>query len=144
MATEDLARADPVGRIVSWLKGHPSVLAVVGSADRIGSDNRPPYPRVRITDPPGGDDRLFRRLVTTVVQVDVYGDLDGTLAKGDLKQVCYIVLSALAELPDQPVPSGAPVITHVESLLGAGWQPEPTGQGRYISQVRVYSHASRV
>lgn len=138
-----LARADPVPRIISWLDTHPDVVAVLGGSGRVRADNVPPYPMVRITDPPGGDDGILRRLVSQVIQVEAYGDLDGSTSKGDLKAIMYTVLGAMAEIPDQPVPQGMAVITHIGSLLGAGWQPEPTGQPRYLAQVRVWCHAGR-
>lgn len=140
MAASDLVYADPLPRIVAWLGAHPVVTAALGGAGRVGADNRPPYPRVRVIDPPGGDDRGLRWHIARYVQVEVYGDLDGAPGKAALRDITYTVLGALAELPDQPVPPEGPVITSVESAQAAGWSPEPTGQPRYVAGVLVGAH----
>ncbi|GIH95438.1 hypothetical protein ACFFMN_23010 [Planobispora siamensis] len=142
MDVRRLARADPIPRVITHLSEHPEVTAALGGPGRVGLDNVPPYPRLRITDPPG-DDRDLIKLVIATVQVEAYGDLDGTIGKGALKDLCYIAIAAIKELPLLPVPPGQAVITEVLGGVGVGWAPEPTGQGRYVGSCRVYCHASR-
>lgn len=133
-----LPAADPLPSVLDWLATHPSLTWIAG----VGGLNEPPYPRVRIVDT-GGDDRQLRWLLAVQLRVEALGDLDGAPGKQRLRQVCYLALAALAELPDQPTAAGAPVITAVESTAGGGWAPLPTGQPRYLAGVRVYTHPPR-
>jgi hypothetical protein len=141
VAADSLARADPLPRIIEWLNGHADVLAALGGAGRIGLANEPPYPRVRVFETPAGSDGDLIRLISPEVQIEVYGDLDGSPGKAELRRIMYIVLGALRELPDAEAPFGGPVVTAVRSSRPGGWIPEPTGQPRYVAGVRVYSHA---
>jgi hypothetical protein len=138
--TVDLARADPLPRVMAWLAEHAEVTAVLGGAGRVGARNEPPYPRLRILDTPGGDDRGLRWLIAPEIQVEAYGDLDGSPGKAALRQILYTALSALMELPDQPPVPGYPIVTQVASSRSGGWVPEPSGQPRYLAAVRVWSH----
>jgi hypothetical protein len=144
VAATDLARADPLPRVIAWLDGHPAVVEALGGAGRVGAGNAPPYPRLRVTDPPGGDDRRLLWLISTLVQVEAYGDLDGTPGKAALRRILYVALGALAELPEQDTPAGGPVITDVRSSAAGGWSPLPSGQPRYIATVQVWTHPAPV
>lgn len=139
MSAEDLARADPLPRVLSWLSAHPAVTAVLGGVGRVGAFNEPPYPRIQLLDV-GGDDRSLVWLIAPEIQVVAYGDLDGSPGKAALRQALYTTLGALAELPDQPTPDGQPTITAVASVRAGGWLPEASGQPRYVASVRVYTH----
>lgn len=136
----DLARADPLPRIISWLGTHPAVTEVLGGTGRVSARNEPPFPHLRVTDPPGGDDRSLRWLMSSAVQVEAMGDLDGTPGKAVLRQVLYTALGALVELPEQDTPEQGPVITAVRSSVAGGWSPLPNGQPRYLAILQVYSH----
>ncbi|MEV8634272.1 hypothetical protein AB0395_21715 [Streptosporangium sp. NPDC051023] len=142
MDVHRLARTDPIPRVIAHLSSHPEVTAALGGPDRVGLDNVAPFPRLVITDPPG-DDRNLIKLVISTVQIEAYGDLDGTIGKGALKALCYLALAALKELPELPTPPGGPVITEVLGGVGVGWSPEPSGQPRYVAQCRIWSHACR-
>lgn len=136
----DIVRADPLPRVLTWLGSHAAVLAALGGSGRVGARNEPPYPRLVVTDPPGGDDRQLLWLMVTAVQVEAVGDLDGTPGKAALNGLLYTALGALVELPDQATPPDGPVITAVRSSVAGGWSPLPTGQPRYVATVLVYSH----
>jgi hypothetical protein len=141
MATADLAAADGLAAARTWLLSHPDVTAALGGPGRVGSRNEPPYPRVILSDTPGGSDRGLRWLLAPEVTVAVIGDLDGSPGKAELRRILYVVLGALLELPDVPQDApGVPVVTSVDSSAGGGWSPEPTGQPRYISAVRISIH----
>lgn len=140
----DIVRADPLPRVIAWLGSHPAVTDVLGGAGRVSARNEPPFPRLRITDPPGGDDRGMLWLMAKAVQIEALGDLDGTPSKAVLNRALYTALGALVELPDQPTPPEGPVITAVRSSVAGGWSPLPTGQGRYVATVQVYSHPTPV
>lgn len=140
MPVDDLAKADPIPRIVAWLNSHSAVTAALGGTGRVSAVNEPPYPRLRITDV-GGDDRDLAWLVATDVQIDAYGDLDGSPGREELRRVLYVALGALMELPEQPVILTDVVVSRVQSLRAGGFVPEPSGQPRYLSVVRVMSHA---
>ena len=139
MPVDDLARADPLPRVLSWLAAHPAVTAELGGAGRVGAVNEPPYPRLRLLDV-AADDRGLRWLVAPEIQVEAYGDLDGSPGKAALRRILYVALGALQELPDQAPTPGGPTITGVVSSRGGGWVPEPSGQPSYVAAVRVYTH----
>lgn len=137
--TSGLADADPLPRVLAWLEGHAAVTAALGGPGRVGARNEAPYPRLRLLDV-GSDDRGLRWLIAPEVQIEAYGDMDGSPGKAELRRILYVALDALMELPDQPTPADTPVITAVVSARGGGWSPEPSGQPRYLTSVRVYTH----
>lgn len=140
MAVGDLARADPLPVVLSWLGGHPVLTDALGGSGRVDGRNEPPYPRVRLLDPTGGSDLGLRWLVAPRIQVEALGDLDGSPGKAELRRICYLTLGALTELPERTAAAGDPVVTAVESAAGGGWSPLPNGQPRYLTAVRVYLH----
>jgi hypothetical protein len=136
-----LVDADPVAAAVGFLAAHATVIAEFGAGVRVNARNEPPYPRVRIQDPPGGDDRDLRWLVSTVVQVETLGDLDNSTSKAALRRLHYVALTSLAELADRVPTAGQLTVSHVETVGGAGWSPDPvTRQPRYVSTVRLHFH----
>lgn len=135
-----LAQADPVAVAIPWLRQHPDVLALLGGdPSRVGGENLPPYPRLRLTDPPGSD-RGLRWLLAPSLQIEALGDLDRTVPKKALRDLAYTALEALVELAEAATPLGHPVVTAVESSGGTGWVPMADGQPRYLSTVRLYLH----
>lgn len=130
--------ADPMPRVLSWLSASAELADALGGAGRVGPRNEPPFPRLRVLDVPGGDDRDGVWLAATRVQVEAYGDLDGSPGKAELRRILYLAIGVLAQLPDQP--GGDPVITAVRSAQAGGWSPEPTGQPRYVASVTVWAH----
>lgn len=138
----DLADVDPVALARTWLMGRPRVIAVLGGA-RFPARNEPPYPCVRLTDPPG-DDRSLTHLLAPLVQVEVLGDVDGTPGKPVLRRILYTVLQELTYLPDQEFGPGEVVVTSVTASGGGGFVPEPNGQPRYIATVRMHAHPPTV
>lgn len=146
MAADALTRADPIPRVMAYLAAHGQVGDALGApgdaSGHIGPGNVPPYPRVRLFETPSGSDGDLRRLISPELQLEFLGDLDGAPGKAELRRIAYLVLGALAELPDQPAPAEGPVITAVTSSRAVAWLPEPTGQPRYIAGVRVWSHAA--
>ena len=112
---------------------------MLGAPDQVLFDNDGPYPCVVLTDPPG-DDRDLQHLVAPILQIEVIGDLDGTVPPATLRRILYTVLARIKELPDQEFAAGEPVVTHVTSAGGGGWVPLPNGQPRYISTVTMFMH----
>lgn len=137
--SQALPAADPVGRVITWLNTHPAVLAALGDGDRVDLYNEPPYPRVRVLDVTDND-RNMRWLVSTDLQFEVFGDLDGTPGKAALRRIWKTVIGAVAEIPDTEPGPGDPVITSVTGGAGGGWAPEPTGQPRYVTVLQIHSH----
>lgn len=138
----NLADVDPVGIARPWLLAQDDVTTELGGPDRVGPYNEPPYPRVVLTDPPG-DDRDLTHLIGPLLQVEVYGDPDGTPGKPVLRRCMYTVLQALARIPEQQTEPGEPVITAVRSTGGGGWSPIRVAGGdqpRYIATVRLFGH----
>lgn len=136
----DLVDADPVDVVIAYLNSHPEVVAVLGGDDRISKENEPPYLHLGITDTTGGSDRTLRWLIAPELTLKLWGDLDGTPGKAAMRRALYTILQALRDLPDQPTEPGQPVVTAVESRVGGGWTPEPTGQPQYSARVQVFLH----
>jgi hypothetical protein len=137
---DDLARADPLPRVLTCLGEDDMLTAALGGPGRVGMFNEAPYPRLRLLDN-GGNDRDLQWLIETELQIEAYGDLDGSPGKAALRRILYLALGVLMTLPETPTPPGEPVISRVVSTRGGGWVPEPSGQPRYVAAVHVYTHA---
>ena len=141
----DLADTDVVALARRYLAAHPGVTEALGGEGRVASLNEPPYPRIRLNDPPG-DDRLMQHLIAPLLQIDLLGDPGLTGQKPSLRRAMYTVLQALRELPEKQALgqweriAGEPVVTAVTSTGGGGYVPEPTGQPKYVATVRLYVH----
>ncbi|MGW4891060.1 hypothetical protein ACWEQL_02155 [Kitasatospora sp. NPDC004240] len=136
----DLASLDAELLAVDWLSNHHELTAVLGGAGRVGARNAPPYPRIRITQIPGGSAPGWRWLGTFNLQVEALGDLDRTTARPDLRLAFTTAVKALHQLTARPPLPGQPVVTFVQALSTGGWLPEPTGQGRYVGVVALTAH----
>lgn len=140
-----LADTNVVALSRRFLLSLPEVTAALGGEGRVGSTNEPPYPRVRLNDPPG-DDRGLTHLIAPLLQVEVLGDPGLSGQKPILRDALYDVLQALARLPEMQAlgefarEDREPVITAVTSTGGGGYVPEPTGQPRYLATVRLHCH----
>lgn len=138
MAPHPLVEVDPAALAIAYLVAHDDVRAALG-VGLVGGVNRPPYPRVVVSDPPG-DDRYLTWLIAPTLQIEAIGDLDGTPGKAALRRLAMTVVGALAEWPSAPAIEGQPVITEVRSIGGLGWMPLPTGQPRYVATLRAWIH----
>jgi hypothetical protein len=118
MPPADLAAADPVSVVVARLRrpGDTRVRAELGlgpdddASAHIGSRNVPPYPRLIISDPPGGSNRGLRWLMSPSVQVEAVGDLDGRPGEVPLPngQPRYLSTVGVYLHPPQPQPEPVP------------------------------------
>lgn len=136
----DLVDADPVGTVIAFLNANSAVLEALGGSGRIGLLNKPPYPCLGVVDTPGGSDRNLRWLIAPEITLNLWGDLDGSPGKAELRRIMYVVLQELRDLPERPTEPGHPVVTSVESTGAVGWAPEPTGQGKYTARIQIYMH----
>ncbi|AUY50458.1 hypothetical protein [Streptomyces sp. CB01881] len=136
----DLASLDAELLVVDWLSNHEELTGVLGGKGRIGARNAPPYPRIRITQIPGGAAAGWRWLGTFHIQVEALGDLDRSTARPALHLAFSTAVKALHELTVRPALPGQPVVTAVQALSTGGWLPEPTGQGRYLGVVALTAH----
>jgi hypothetical protein len=140
----DLEDADAVAVVIGYLNSLPAVTEILGGSDRISDRNEPPYPHLKVTDTPGGSDRGMRWLIAQELTLELYGDMDGSPGKADLRRGLVRILTALRDLPDVPAVAGQPVVTSVETTGAFGFVPEPTGQPRYIARRLVYLHPPHV
>ncbi|MET8006183.1 hypothetical protein [Nonomuraea glycinis] len=144
MAAEDLADADPLPVVIGWLGEHPAVVAAFGE-DRVDGLNEVPYPRLRVTDVPGGSDgpgSYETRLVGVRIQLEALGSVDGGPGKHELRRMLYTALGALGELPRaDPAPPGA-VVVSVRPAQAGGYLPEADRRPRYVAQATVWCHPS--
>lgn len=136
----DLVDADPAAVVIAYLNGHPAVEAAIGGSGRFSLTNKPPYPHCGVEDTPGGSDRDLRWLIAPELTLKLWGDLDGSPGKAELRRIFWTIIQALRDLPEVPTVPGQPVITAVESNGAGGWSPEPTGQPRYLGRIRLYMH----
>lgn len=134
-----LTEADALAVAFARLNSSEAVTSELGGEGRITDSNTPPYPCVRLIDPPGND-RFAQHLIAPIVQVEVLGDLDGTPGKHVLRRILYTVIDELVDIPNQPVGPGQPVVTSVTPSGGGGWSPEPNGQPRYIATLVMHVH----
>lgn len=141
----DLVDTDVLALTRRYLLTLDSVSEVLGGQGRVGPRNEPPYPMLRLTDPPG-DDRALNHLIAPLVQFEMYGDPAATGQKPLLRKALYRVLSEMALLPERQATrefehrDGEPWVTAVVSTGGGGWVPEPSGQPRYLATLRLYVH----
>jgi hypothetical protein len=134
-----LADADPLAFILKRIRTDPAVLALLGDGG-VGASNMPPYPRVVLTDPPGGDFHGEARwLIATAIRIDVLGDIDGRPGRAALKALMYAVIESIREIPYEQSQPGDPVITDVV-FAPAGFSPIGAGQPRYVLTATLYSH----
>ncbi|MFJ6380137.1 hypothetical protein ACIQI7_09070 [Kitasatospora sp. NPDC092039] len=136
----DLASLDAEELAVAWLSGHAELTKVLGGPGRVGARNAPPYPRIRITQVPGGSAPGWRWIATVHLQVEALGDLDRSTPRPVLRRAFATAVKALHELAEQGAMSGRPVVTAVRALSAGGWLPEPTGQARYVGVVALTAH----
>ena len=145
----DLADTDVLALARRFLVAHTGVTEALGGEGRVASLNEPPYPRIRLSDPPGLD-RNLKHLIAPILQIEVLGDPGLTGQKPALRRILYKALQALEGLPEAQATgqweriAGEPVCTFVESTGGGGYVPEPTGQPRYLATVRLYVHPAPV
>ncbi|MFB8235532.1 hypothetical protein ACFC58_03180 [Kitasatospora purpeofusca] len=136
----DLASLDAELLVTDWLTGHPELTDVLGGTGRVGARNTPPYPRIRVTQIPGGSAPGWRWLGTFHIQIEALGDLDRSVGRPALRRAFATAVKALHQLPVRPPEPGQPVVTAVQALSSGGWLPEPTGQGRYVVVVALTAH----
>ncbi|MFI6541519.1 hypothetical protein ACIBHY_54335 [Nonomuraea sp. NPDC050547] len=134
---EDLADADPLPVVLGWLEAHPAVLTALGP-DRVGGYSIPPYPRLRVTDVPGGVENYDTAEVEVRIQIEALGEMDGS--KAALRRLLYLALGALKELPRADPPLPGPVIGSVRSAQGGGFLPEADKRPRYVAWATVRCH----
>lgn len=142
MSVQPLVGADPLRRAVGHLSRSPVVAGALGGPGRVGGTNAPPYPRLLVTDPPGGDLRSGRWLTATSVQLELYGDPDATQTRDQLRRAMLTVLAELVRLPEAPPGPGEPVITAVTLDGGVGFSATATRQKRYLAGATIWAHPS--
>lgn len=139
----DLAAADPLPVALRHLREDVALLALLSDDEdptRVGPTNAAPYPRIRIRYTPGGSDRDARWLLAPEVQVEVFGDLDGSTDTPAMRQIMYRAIGRLMTLPERDPDPAEAVITSVESSGTAGPVPEPSGQPRWAATFLLYNH----
>jgi hypothetical protein len=142
----DLAAADPLPIVLARLRSDVRVKAALGlapdadAAQHVGARNEAPFPRLIVTDPPGGSNRGGIWLMGPVVQIEAVGDLDERPGKAALRRLLYTALQVCVEIPDVPTEPGQPVITAVTSDGSGGWVPLPNGQPRYLTSIGTSIH----
>ncbi|MFI6637206.1 hypothetical protein ACIBI7_50695 [Nonomuraea fuscirosea] len=120
--------------MLDWLAAHPALLAELGP-DGVGAYSIPPYPRLRVTDVPGGIENYDTARVKVRIQIEALGEMDGS--KAALRRLLYLAVGALKELPRADPPPPGPVIGSVGPAQGGGFLPEADKRPRYVAKVTV-------
>lgn len=140
MSAPVLVAADPAAFIVRYLAQHPVLLEALGGPGRVGPRNRPPYPRVVVTDQPGGQIRPTVWAIDTEYLFEIMGDPDGSQGRQQLRAIMLTVEGLMAELPAAAREPGDPVVTAVSFYGSGGFTETADRQKRYIATATVTSH----
>jgi hypothetical protein len=138
-----LVDADPVTLVLDYLAADSDVAAALGGGGRVRGVDRPPYPCLRVTNPPSGSDGALLWVVQPVIQIEALGDPDGTPGNAVLRRALYTAMTSLARLPEQPYTPGTPVVTYVAAVGAGGSSPLPGNRPRYVGQLRLTMHPAR-
>lgn len=136
----DLSTADPIATALAWLQGHASVLAQFGSVTHVSGLNEPLYPHLVVTPSGGGTDRDGVWLVAPEVQIETWGDPDGSPGRAELRRLHYVAVMALKELPRRAHTTATTVVTAVAPTSSAVWSPDPLGQPRWLGTFSLSLH----
>jgi hypothetical protein len=141
-----LSDVNPVAIASTWLEADPLLLAAFADA---GADPllgvpllgvvRPPYPMLRVVKTPGGNLGDLRWRTEPELQVEVWGDLDGTPGPAALERILLVALERLKALELYDYQPWEPVVTHVRAGDPFALD-DPSGQPRWLSSVGLTVH----
>jgi hypothetical protein len=122
-------------------------LAGVGVRDddtlNVGDQAEPPWPCVRVTTTPAGDDRGLRWVTAQELLIEAWDHDEpaNQVGPAELRDLLYTALHVVHALPDAAPTAGAPVVTAVQSSVAGAPLPDPaTGQPRWLAAVIVTIH----
>jgi hypothetical protein len=146
------AETDPLAIVRAHLIGHAAVDAELarhisggddslgGTGERILTVVRPPYPMLRIAllnHDPG--EMLWRSVAD--VQIEAWGDTDGTITGDDLRRLLMVAMTACKDLETRTYRPDEPVVNHVQGGgPGAPLEDPDTKQLYYVGSVALTLH----
>lgn len=139
-APYELADADPVSAVLSWLRSHPQVAEALGGQDRVSGISEAPWPHLRVTHGPGGDLRDLMWATEPEVTLELHGDPGGWPGQAELRRIILLCAAAATELSDVPHVPGRPVISGVRPSGALVWSPLVDGQPRWLLGLLVTLH----
>ncbi|WP_433357885.1 hypothetical protein ACQP25_45000 (plasmid) [Microtetraspora malaysiensis] len=134
-----LADADPFPRVLATLQASQAVEALLGAPERVGSDHKAPYPRLRVRPTTGGSEDFEQLRVVQPVRLDVYDSTDTPRGDEALRDILIAAVAELVRLPET-TPPGGPAINRVISGTKIQPLPEPDGRNRWFTIVNVHAH----
>lgn len=141
MTQGSLADADGVAALLTWLRGHPVVVAAFGDAAHVSGRNEAPYPRLLVSPGAGGNDRDLLWATDQEVLLATYGALDGTPGQAELWRLHRAAVGAVWGIAEAESVPGEAVVTAVRSSAPTRFVPEPvTGQPVWRSGVLLTVH----
>lgn len=133
------AAADPVAAALAYLKLCPEVVEAFGGVEHISGEIEAPWPRLRISDGPGGSLRTLRWDTAPEILLEVFGDAAGWPGKAELRRLAMLAAAALVHMPEQdPVPPGPVVALVTPGTLAMS--PLTSGQTRYSLTLGMVMH----
>ncbi|WP_413100913.1 hypothetical protein [Streptomyces sp. Inha503] len=136
----ELADADPVSAILTWLQKHTRVTDALGGPGRVSGISEAPWPHLRVTHGPGGDMRTLTWATEPEVTLEAYGDPGGWPGQAELRRIILVCAAAAMELPDTPHTPGQPVISGIRPSGTLLWSPLVGGQPRWLLGLLVTLH----
>lgn len=142
-----IADVNPVGIAAAWILTHPAVVAEFAdhpasngnTSVRLSGVVKPPYPMLRVIAVPGGSMNDARWRISPEIQVEAWGDTDGTPGPDALRRLCTVAVACLKELEDRDYQPWEPVVTHADVAfpfpLG-----DPSGQARWSATATLTCH----
>ncbi|MFF9901227.1 hypothetical protein [Streptomyces longispororuber] len=139
-ASLELADADPVSVLLSWLQQHPKATAALGGPGRVSGIAEAPWPHLRITHGPGGDLRDLTWATAPEVTLEVYGDPSGWPGQAELRRITMACAAAAKDIVEAPHAPGRPVISGIRPSGTLVWSPLVDGTPRWILGLLVTLH----
>jgi hypothetical protein len=133
------ADVDPVAAALAYLKAVPEVVDAFGGADHISGEIEAPWPRLRISDGPGGSLGNLRWATAPEIMLEVFGDPTGWPGKAEVRRLTMLAAAALVRLPEQDPPAPGPVVALV-TVGTLSETPLTSGQPHYSLTLSMVMH----
>jgi hypothetical protein len=120
------ADVDPVRIVLARLQTNTELLAAMGGVDpaRVSGLNEPPYPHLRVAPSAGGDDGVLDTRLIGEVNIEMWGDLDGSPGSEQLRRLLYQAVEHVLRMAREIEEPGQPVVIHAHTVGTARWQPD--------------------
>lgn len=134
----ELADADPVALVLTFLKAHQVTAAELGGPTNVSGIHEAPWPHLIVTEGPNGVIRDSLWSQEQEVILSLVGDPTGMPGKAELRRKLLRLVAAVCALPEVEVtdPTKA-VVSNVEPNGNVVYTPLTTGQPAYDATITV-------